>query len=236
MHHIILLVSIITCITAQVATTVATTVMNTIKITSIINQERKHYNQPGGINSTPFITYNQSLHDDLIKFNHTGQWYYSRSLTHSRHIPMLNRTWNENSMFLMDEPYFKNYYRDGWRFAFRDTYQTSVSIIIKYRANQRNCFMWSLCDKSHFNDYITCLSNIPPLINGSVPYSYTRSRCAWAWAYYPHFIDKDLQQIACIQLDYRTQYVPIGLNQPYSFLCMARYNRNDSYPSSDIML
>ncbi len=178
-----------------------------VKLIKFINNERSKY-------SISPITYNYSLHDELLEFNKTvGQdWFYNKS-NYSYIVKEYNRVQDLNCQFLMLDNKFKD---SGFVYMFRDTFKTNVLSIFKYRIKQKNCFNWKLCNKTKFNDFVSCLKDPSPgsVIGNSI-------KCSWGMYYLPKIMHRDLQQVACLSLDRQGPSTPLHLIgiQNKAFIC-----------------
>lgn len=174
------------------------------------------------------ITYNNELHNDLIKFNESVgmNYFFEESKNYSYIVRRYNRTQNLNCQFLMKEPFFRNY--TGFDYMFRDTFKTSISSIFKFRIKQKVCFDKNKCGVV-FDDFTTCLKD-----NSAENVIGDEKKCSWAMYYYPRIVHKDLQSIACLTLNRRGPSVPLHLynTQLKVFICYGKYKKqfeNDKF-------
>lgn len=185
------------------------------KITQYVNSERARHHLPK-------VKYNHTFANALSKWagERDDDWFYQRS-NYSRVVEMVNRNQADRGMHLLELPEWQWARDQGWEYMFRDTTHRWVDTIFRYRNNQRGCFDVRKCNATAFKDYWSCLKTLPKIPIDSK--SYEKTKCPWAAYYYYKYVNRGLLQYSCVFHNYRTPYVPAGMNQPYSFHCYGRY-------------
>ncbi len=168
------------------------------------------------------VTYNFEIQDQLETIRDAmGPGYFYEKGETCHYVELINREQCNRGDFI---------HPMGFNMIFHDTYGGSTlgnskfNSVIQYRINQLKCFSWDLCNQTDYFDHITCLKDAPDIDYNTLP-----NTCIWSWYYIPRLLFTSMTQIACVQLDYKTPYVPPNITQKFSFYCYS----NAKYPVSD---
>ena len=200
---------------------------DTEKMITIINNDRLNCGQK-------VLRYNNDLQKDLELYRDSfgSDWFFKNDT--DKHIVTLiyngkfiaNRTQNYNGQFILDYSSFKHFKDFGWRFLYHDTYDKTISSIVKYRSNQKSCFNFHRCKNgTEFNEYVSCLKFSPVLENSK--------KCSFCWYYFPRHKEPSMTEISCVELNVQGPNVPDSLKnkQFNSFWCYGRFTS----PKNDII-
>jgi hypothetical protein len=177
----------------------------------LINTQRSHY-------KLPKVMYNDTVEKIITQFNSkingsVIDYYYTNSKIYNYSYvlyPNKSRKWSGD--FIMQELGLD---REGWKFGWRDRTFRTPRYITGFRIQQRDCFNFSKCSNT-FSDYITCLIKGAWVSDG---------HCAYAFQYYPVFVQKKFYEVACVKLyniGNNTIYANSNYNKPLAFFCYIR--------------
>lgn len=169
---------------------------------------------------TPVIR-NFKLEKYISDFSTNSTWYYENG--NYSYPTQLGKFSYRNGDSLMKMPHFYNY--SNYKFLFRDRTNRSIKYILNFRARQKDCFDWNKCDTNNYDQYVTCLKNVPDLL----PYK----KCSWAWHYYPKFLEPSFKEIACVKVKnppVKKSNIFVSEDKKFGFFCYGLINSTNDYP------
>jgi hypothetical protein len=126
---------------------------------------------------------------------------------------------NMNGYYISQQLGYPEGFQVGWHDTCKKLGQKCILINLRFREEQKSCFVYSNCNVTAYNRYRSC-GDGRPQTPGSLPCSYT-------FVYYPNFVNSNVTKIACAVLEVPGWMPPPG--QLNSYWCFT----NGHQPEND---